>query len=45
MIAEEGFIAEYDVTRGNDEFTRQTRYNLSELETATVTRPTWMLDE
>ncbi|WP_243838033.1 hypothetical protein [Halobacterium sp. R2-5] len=44
-VAEAGFIAEYDVTRGNDEFTRQTRYNLSALETATVTRPAWLPDE
>jgi hypothetical protein len=44
-VAEDGFIAEYDVTRGNDEFTRQTRYRLSALETATVTRPAWMPDE
>lgn len=44
-VAEDGFIAEYNVTRGNEEFTRQTRYNLSALETATVPRPAWMPDE
>ncbi|MFD1588441.1 hypothetical protein ACFR9U_15770 [Halorientalis brevis] len=43
-VAREGFIAAYNVTRGNEEFTRQTRYDLSALGTATVTRPTWMPD-
>lgn len=43
-VAKEGFIAAYNVTRGNEEFTRQTHYNLSALGNATVTRPTWMPD-
>jgi hypothetical protein len=44
-VAEEGFIAEYNVTRGNDDFTRQTRYDLSAVGNATVTRPAWLPDE
>lgn len=44
-VSQDGFIAEYDVTRGNDEFTRQTRYDLSAFGNATVTRPQWMPDE
>ena len=44
-VAEEGFIAEYNITRENDEYTRQTSYELSEFGTATVTRPAWMPDE
>lgn len=44
IVAREGFIAAYNVTRGNEEFTRQTRYDLSALGNATVTRPTWMPD-
>ncbi|MFC7132683.1 MULTISPECIES: hypothetical protein [Salinibaculum] len=44
-IAEEGFIAEFNITRGNDEFTRQTMYDLSAFGNATVTRPAWMPDE
>jgi hypothetical protein len=44
-VAREGFIAAYNVTRGNEEFTRQTRYDLSAFGTATVTRPPWMPDD
>ena len=44
-VAEDGFIAEYNITRGNDKFTRQTRYDLSAFGNATVTRPAWMPDE
>jgi len=44
-VAEEGFIAEYSITRGNDGFTRQTRYDLSALGNATVRRPAWMPEE
>jgi hypothetical protein len=39
VVTEEGYIAEYDVTRGNDGFARQTRYEVSEFGTATVPRP------
>ncbi|QUO48759.1 MULTISPECIES: DUF7537 family lipoprotein [Halorubrum] len=45
VVTEKGYIAEYDVTRGNDGFTRQTRYEVSEFGTATATRPEWMPDE
>lgn len=41
-VAEEGFVAEYNITRGNEKFTRQTRYDLSAFGNATVTRPAWM---
>jgi len=44
-VAEAGYVSEYDVTRGNDAFTRRTRYNLSELGNATVTRPAWLPEE
>lgn len=44
-VAEAGFIAEYNITRGNDGFTRQTRYDLSAVGNATVTRPAWMPNE
>jgi hypothetical protein len=44
-VAQEGFIAEYNVTRGNDDFTRQTRFDLSAVGNATVTRPAWLPDE
>lgn len=44
IIAREGFIAAYNVTRGNKDFTRQTRYDLSDLGNATVTQPTWLAD-
>lgn len=41
-VAAEGFIAAYDITRGNDGFTRRTTYDISEFGTATVPRPTWL---
>lgn len=41
-VAEEGYIAEYNITRGNEEFTRQTKYDVSEFGNTTVTRPAWM---
>ncbi|WP_423999194.1 hypothetical protein ACOZ4I_10330 [Haloarcula salina] len=45
IVAEDGFIAEYDITRSNDEFTRQTRYDVSAFGNATVARPAWMPEE
>jgi hypothetical protein len=45
MVAEKGYIAEYNITRGNDEFTRQTEYEVSSFGNATVSRPTWMPEE
>ncbi len=45
VVTEKGYIAEYDIRRGNDGFTRQTRYEVSEFGTATVTRPEWLPDE
>ncbi|TQQ82478.1 hypothetical protein EWF95_01155 [Halonotius roseus] len=44
-VAEEGFIAEYNITRASDGNSRQERYDLSEVGTATVSRPAWMPDE
>ena len=44
-VAEEGFIAEYNLTRENEGYSRQARYDLSEVKTATVTRPAWLPDE
>lgn len=44
-VAEAGYIAAYNITRGNDGYTRQTRFDLSALGTATVTRPAWLPDE
>lgn len=44
-VAEEGFIAAYNITRASDGNSRQTRYDLSEVGTATVSRPAWMPDE
>ncbi|MUV61390.1 hypothetical protein [Halobacterium sp. CBA1126] len=41
-VSEAGYVASYDVTRGNDEFTRQSEYRLSEFGTATVDRPPWL---
>lgn len=45
IVAEEGYIAEFDITRGNDGFSRQTTYEVSEFGNATVTRPEWMPEE
>ncbi len=45
VVAEEGYIAEYNITRGNDEFTRQTLYDVSEFGNAKVSRPAWLPDE
>lgn len=42
IVAETGVIAAYNITRGNDEFTRQTSYEVSEYGEATVSRPAWM---
>ncbi|WP_411799266.1 hypothetical protein [Halonotius sp. F2-221B] len=44
-VAEEGFIAEYNITRASDGNSRQARYDLSEVGTATVNPPAWMPDE
>lgn len=45
VVAEEGYVAAYNITRGNDGFSRQTIYDVSEFGNATVTRPAWMPDE
>jgi hypothetical protein len=45
VVTEGGYIAEFNVTRGNDGFFRQTRYDVSEFGDATVTRPAWMPEE
>ncbi|GGM47886.1 hypothetical protein [Haloarcula argentinensis] len=42
IVAEEGYIAEFNITRGNDKFTQQTIYEVSEFGNATVPRPAWM---
>ncbi|WP_049908896.1 hypothetical protein [Halorubrum saccharovorum] len=42
VVTEKGYIAEFNVTRGNDGFSRQTRYDVSEFGDATVIRPAWM---
>ncbi len=44
-VSEAGYVASYNITRGNDEFTRQTEYELSEFGTATVDRPSWLPEE
>jgi hypothetical protein len=44
-VTQTGYIAAYNITRGNDGFTRQTTYNLSEFGNATVDRPSWLPDE
>ena len=45
VVTEKGYIAEFNVRRGNDGFSRQTRYDVSEVGDATVTRPAWMPEE
>lgn len=45
IVTEEGLIAEYDITRENDGFTRRTIYEVSKFGNATVTRPAWMPEE
>ncbi|WP_235007195.1 hypothetical protein [Haloarcula mannanilytica] len=45
VVTEDGYIAEYNITRGNDEFTRQTIYDVSEFGNAKVARPAWMPDK
>lgn len=45
VVTKTGYIAEYNITRGNDGFTRQTVYDVSEFGNATVTRPAWMPEE
>jgi len=45
VVTETGYIAEFNITRGNDEFSRQTRYGVSEFGNATVARPAWMPEE
>ena len=44
-VAEEGFIAEYNITRENEGYVQQSSYNLSAFGNATVNRPAWMPDE
>ncbi|CQH56230.1 uncharacterized protein HHUB_2353 [Halobacterium hubeiense] len=44
-VSETGYIAAYNVTRGNDGFTRRTTYDLSEFGNATVERPSWLPEE
>ncbi|MFC7042032.1 DUF7537 family lipoprotein [Halonotius sp. GCM10025705] len=43
-VSEAGFIAEYNITRASEGNTRQTRYDLSAVGTATVNRPAWLPD-
>ena len=45
VVTETGYLAAYDVTRGNDGFTRRTTYELTEFGNATVTRPAWLPEE
>lgn len=45
VVTETGYIAAYDVTRGNDGFTSRTTYEVTEFGNATVTRPTWLPEE
>ena len=45
VVTERGYIAAFNITRGNDDYSRQTSYELSEFGNATVTRPAWMPDE
>lgn len=45
VVTETGYIAAYDVTRGNDGFTRRTTYEVTEFGNATVTRPAWLPEE
>ena len=42
VVTEAGYIAAYDVTRGNDDFSLRTAYEVTEFGTATVTRPAWL---
>ena len=44
-VAEEGYIAGYNITRASDGNSRQERYDLSAFGNATVSRPAWMPDE
>lgn len=45
VVTETGYIAAYDVTRGNDGFTSRTTYEVTEFGNATVTRPAWLPEE
>jgi hypothetical protein len=42
IVTERGYIAEFDITKSNDDFTRRTQYELSDVGTATVSRPSWV---
>jgi len=42
VVTETGYLAAYDVTRGNDGFTRRTTYEVTDFGNATVTRPAWL---
>jgi hypothetical protein len=42
VVTEAGYIAAYDVTRGNDDFSLRSAYEVTEFGNATVTRPAWL---
>ncbi|MCD2204341.1 hypothetical protein [Halobacterium sp. KA-6] len=44
-VTQTGYIASYDITRRNDDFTNHMEYRLSEFGNATVDRPSWLPDE
>jgi hypothetical protein len=44
-VTEDGYIAEYNITRGTEGSTRRTMYELSAFGNATVPRPAWVPDE
>ena len=45
VVTEAGYIAAYDVTRGNDDFSLRSAYEVTEFGNATVTRPAWLPEE
>ncbi|WP_435075561.1 hypothetical protein [Halorubrum sp. HHNYT27] len=45
VVTEAGYIAAYNVTRGNDGFSRRTTYEVTDFGNATVTRPAWLPEE
>lgn len=44
-VTQTGYIASYDITRRNDDFTNHMEYRLSDFGNATVDRPSWLPDE
>lgn len=41
IVTERGYIAEFDITKSNDDFTRRTQYELSKVGTASISQPSW----